>query len=202
MSKCRYFLFLGMVGGWLGCKEPARPIESTGKGGEKIYRSGTAKRTHLRLPDGTEVLMNAGAVLRLVPGFGKKGREGVLEGEASFTVSPGDGGPFVVRTKALVTTVEVAVAGEVSGNSQGDGVGASDVPVTTVFKVDGHPDSPGEEVDLLSGGLIVKKSYHSTSDNEPAVLGPGEMVMINTDIDLMEKEKFDTAELKTWMNVQ
>ncbi len=184
MSKNRYFLILLTAGVWLGCKEPARPIESAGKGGEKIFRSGNAKRTSIQLPDGTQVLMNAGGVLHLAAGFGKTDRDLVLEGEALFTVSPGAGSPFVVHTKALVTTIP--------GSSS---TGA-------VFKVDGHPDSPGEEVDLLSGGLIVRKSYHSTTDNEPETLGPGEMVMVNTDIDLMEKEKFDTAELKTWMNVQ
>jgi hypothetical protein len=41
----------------------------------------------------------------------------------------------------------------------------------------------------------VIKSYHSDSDNEPVVLHSGEMVMINTDIDLMEKEKLDSVQL-------
>ncbi len=67
------------------------------------------------------------------------------------------------------------------------------------FKVDGFPNSPGEEVDLLSGELQAIKSYHSKTDNEPAKLIGGEMVMINTDIDLMEKENFDSSELKDWI---
>jgi transmembrane sensor len=48
----------------------------------------------------------------------------------------------------------------------------------------------------LSGKLNVKKSYHSDTDNEPEIVETGQMVMINRDIDLMEKEKLDSAELK------
>jgi hypothetical protein len=44
--------------------------------------------------------------------------------------------------------------------------------------------------------LKVKKSYHSDTDNEPEVLDAGDMVMINRDIDLMEKEKMSAAELE------
>ncbi len=67
------------------------------------------------------------------------------------------------------------------------------------FKVDAFSGSPGAEVDLLSGELKVAKSYQSKTDNEQTKLIGGEMVMINTDIDLMEKEKFDSTELNDWI---
>ena len=63
------------------------------------------------------------------------------------------------------------------------------------FHVAADRSKPGEEVDLLKGKLKAKKSYHSTTDNEPETLVGGEMVMINQDIDLMEKEKLSPAEL-------
>ena len=40
------------------------------------------------------------------------------------------------------------------------------------------------------------KSYHSQTDNEPELLTGGEMVMINRDIDLMEKEKTEAGDLQ------
>ena len=40
------------------------------------------------------------------------------------------------------------------------------------------------------------KSYHSDTDNEPEILAAGEMVMINREIDLMEKEKLSAEELE------
>jgi hypothetical protein len=40
----------------------------------------------------------------------------------------------------------------------------------------------------------VTKFYHSSTDNEPETLKSGDMVMINKDIDLMEKETLDSAE--------
>ena len=171
----------------MGCKGPARPAETIGQGGEKVYRSGTAKRSVLELPDGTRVLMNAGTELRIPAGFNRPVRELALNGEALFTLGgSGSDSPFVVHTRALVAAFEKDLAKSREG----------------IFKVNGYSNSPGEEIDLLSGGLLVKKSYHSTTDNEPERLGPGEMIMINTDIDLMEKEKFDTAELKTWIDTR
>lgn len=141
-----------------------------------IYRSGTAKQTDLQLPDGTQVLMNASSVIRLPAGFNKVDRDLFLEGEALFTVSPHGFKPFVVHTKALVITE----AGS----------------FVAIFKVSGFPDNPGEEVDLLTGELNVIKSYHSNTDNDQVMLKAGEMVMINTDIDLMEEENLDSTELK------
>ncbi|HXO75674.1 MAG TPA: hypothetical protein VN824_10575, partial [Puia sp.] len=69
------------------------------------------------------------------------------------------------------------------------------VVLGTRFHVDAFRKNAGEQVDLLEGRLRVKKSYHSDTDNEPEVLEAGEMVMINRDIDLMEKEKMSPAEL-------
>ncbi|MDR3714870.1 MAG: FecR family protein [Puia sp.] len=226
MTKYCLFLFVWTTLPGIGCKEPGRPEETIGKEGERVYRSGTAKRTRLQLPDGTEVVMNAGSTLHVPSRFNRTNREVALDGEALFTVAaagkggsgtdgvaPGNSGasrrgqgesgpgvshpengaagidsPFVVRTKALLLAVTDSM-----GNP---------AAVASVFKVDGYANSPGEEADLFIGRLVARKSYHSTSDNDPEVLGPGEMVMINTDIDLMEKEKSDTTVLRAWMSEQ
>jgi ferric-dicitrate binding protein FerR (iron transport regulator) len=83
--------------------------------------------------------------------------------------------PFVIHTRNLVVTVQ--------------GKGARN-------HVDAFASSPGEEVDLLEGKVKVIKSYHSTTDNSTEALQAGEMVMINRDIDLMEKETLKPEEQK------
>ncbi|MDP4259441.1 MAG: FecR family protein [Bacteroidota bacterium] len=132
-------------------------------------------RKKISLPDGTEVTIKAKTSVRLSERFGKKDREVWLDGEALFEVAPDPAKPFLVHTKYL----RIDVLG-------------------TRFRVDAYPDKAGEEVDLLSGSLKVSKSYHSESDNEPELLHAGEMLMINRDIDLMEKEKMDGTEMKEW----
>jgi ferric-dicitrate binding protein FerR (iron transport regulator) len=137
--------------------------------------TGTGNRKKISLPDGTEVTMTVKTSMRLSESFGKKDREVWLEGEALFEVAADAGKPFIVHTKNL----RIEVLG-------------------TRFRVDAYPDKAGEEVDLLVGSLKVTKSYHSDSDNEPELLHTGEMVMINRDIDLMEKDKMDGTEMKDW----
>ncbi len=136
------------------------------------YTNGTGHRQVISLPDGSKVAMNDGTTLELSAGFGKTGRDLELDGLAFFEVSGVAGTPFVVHTRNL----KIEVLG-------------------TRFRVDAYRKDAGEEVDLLEGKLRVSKSYHSDSDNEPEQLEAGEMVMINRDIDLMEKEKLKPEEL-------
>jgi hypothetical protein len=55
----------------------------------------------------------------------------------------------------------------------------------------------GEQVEVLYGNAVAHKAYDSPYA-QPDTLTSGEMVMINRTIDLMEKEKFDPAELRAW----
>jgi ferric-dicitrate binding protein FerR (iron transport regulator) len=67
-----------------------------------------------------------------------------------------------------------------------------------VFRVQAHRQSPGQSVEVLRGTLTAEKAYPSDfPDTE--TLHAGTMVMINRDIDLMEKETFDTASLSLRM---
>jgi transmembrane sensor len=118
--------------------------------------------------------MTPHTVVRISKEFNKSERDLELDGEALFTVGSETGKPFVVHTRNLQIQV-------LSGSR---------------FKVEAFTKNAGEEADLLSGKLKVKKSYHSDTDNEPETLETGQMVMINRDIDLMEKEKLDSTELK------
>ncbi|GGB15541.1 hypothetical protein GCM10011511_44190 [Puia dinghuensis] len=130
------------------------------------------------LPDGSTVVLNPGTSVFVAKGFGKDNREIQLDGEAVFEVVGMPGRPFIVHTRDLMVEVLDSAGG-----------GAR-------FHADAYRSKPGEEVDLLEGRLRATKSYHSDTDNEPETLGAGEMVMINHDIDLMEKEKLSPAELE------
>jgi transmembrane sensor len=149
-----------------------RAVDNTTLGDGTRYRNGSADSHEVRLPDGTHVVLRPGTQVTVAKGFGVSNRDLELDGEAIFEVAGGAANPFVVHTRNL----EIAVLG-------------------TRFHVDAFRKNAGEQVDLLEGRLRVKKSYHSDTDNEAEVLEAGEMVMINRDIDLMEKEKMSPAEL-------
>lgn len=167
------------TGAWAGaaCILAAVSCGNRGERGVSLgdgtrYVNGTGKSQRVAFPDGSHCLISAGTVVVLAKGFGKDNRDLDLDGEAMFEVSAGAGRPFVVHTGNL----RIEVLG-------------------TRFRVDAVRKRPGEEVDLLEGRLRVTKSYHSDTDNEPEVLSAGEMVMINREIDLMEKEKLSPDEL-------
>ncbi|MES1160980.1 MAG: FecR domain-containing protein [Bacteroidota bacterium] len=167
-----------VVTGIWSCKGPARrnPADIT-------YENGVGRSRTVKLPDGSSVTMSAKTVVRISQKFGQTERDLELDGEAIFTVNGETGPPFIIHTRNL----QIQVLG--GGNRQ-DSSGF-------FFKVDAYASNAGEEVDVLSGKLKVTKSYHSDTDNEPEIIGAGEMVMINRDIDLMEKEKLDSTEWRT-----
>ncbi|HEY4207151.1 MAG TPA: hypothetical protein VGM31_10070 [Puia sp.] len=128
------------------------------------------------LSDGTLGYFSAPVKFRAVKDSRTGNRTYELDGEAFLTVRDADKRPFVIRTRQLIITLQSPYAR---------------------LHIDAFASSSGEQADLLEGQLKVTKSYHSTTDNEPETLHSGDMVMINKDIDLMEKETLDSAERKT-----
>ena len=124
------------------------------------------------LPDNSHVKLSSGTEIVLGPAFANGNRVVDLDGEGMFEVRAMPGKMFVVTTKNLII--------------QGPG---------TKFRVDAVRSRPGEEVDLLEGQLNIRKSYHSELDSVPEDLISGDMLMINREIDLMEKEKMNPDEL-------
>jgi transmembrane sensor len=167
----RGLFFLLLITGSGHCKSPARQPAA-----DITYENGTGKARTIRLPDGSSVVMSVHTVIRISRQFNQSERDLDLDGEALFTVDGDAGKPFIVHTRNLHIQVL--------------GAGAR-------FRVDAFKNNAGEEADLLEGKLKVIKSYHSDTDNEPETITSGEMVMINRDIDLMEKEKLDSTELTT-----
>jgi ferric-dicitrate binding protein FerR (iron transport regulator) len=125
------------------------------------------------LPDNSHVKLSSGTAVVLGQGFANGNRVVDLDGEAMFEVRPAPGKVFVVITKNLII--------------QGPG---------TKFRVEAVRSRPGEEVDLLEGQLKIRKSYHSDLDSATEQLTTGDMLMINREIDLMEKEKMNPDEVE------
>ena len=144
---------------------------------EKLTRGGTAylNRTQAKqkilLPDSSTVILAPGTKIGLGSRFDSGYKELSLDGEAWFDIIRA---PVTLHTRDMI--VDILWAGR--------------------FHAEAFRARPGEEIDLLVGRLHVQKSYHSDTDSVPELLGAGEMVMINRDIDLMEKEKLNPAELE------
>ena len=135
---------------------------------EGQYHVGAGAGRLIRIPAFGTVFLKPNTTIGLAKGFGKDNRDIDIDGEALFELGAG----VELHTKDLVIGVSAGI-----------------------FRVDANRSSPGEEVDLLEGRMRVAKNYHSDTDSATEVLGPGEMVMINREIDLMEKEKMSPAEI-------
>jgi ferric-dicitrate binding protein FerR (iron transport regulator) len=127
------------------------------------------------LSDGTQIILLDGTRVVQATGFPQK-REVRLEGNGQvFIKARQQTSPLTVRTGLLVLTVD----GE------------------TAFRALVSSEQIGEQAEVLYGHVRAAKNYPSNFA-EPDDLVAGEMSMINKSIDLMEKEKFDTAELARW----
>jgi transmembrane sensor len=140
--------------------------------GEGQYHVGAGSGRSFRIPAFGTVFLKPNTTIGLARGFGVDNRDIDIDGEAFFDMEV-TGAPVRLRTKDLNVLVLWAAR----------------------FRVEGYRGKPGEEVDLLEGRLRVTKNYRSDTDSATESLGPGEMVMINRDIDLMEKEKMSQEEI-------
>ena len=118
-------------------------------------------RTNIVLPDGTEVSLNAGSVLRYHRGFGIRERNVTLDGEGYFKVAKNAEVPFFVKTN----DVQVQVVG-------------------TVFNVRAYDDDNYVMVSLLEGRVNL-----SASANSVMKLFPNEQALYNKNTGRMEKLK-------------
>ena len=197
-EKYLSFMFFLLVAA--GCRDSADKSVTVVPG--VSYSNGTAGQQVVNLPDGSHVTIGSGTVIVASKGFGKEGRDVEIDGEGMFEVAgsrepgasaaPGTSAapenmgskPFVVHTGNLIIEVlDTNGPGRSGANGSGAGGWGSR------FAVDAVRKRAGEEVDLLGGRLRVTKSYHSDTDSLPEELTAGDMVMINREIDLMEKEK-------------
>jgi transmembrane sensor len=155
----------------IACHGSERSDIRLGDGTRYVNNSGDAQ--WVILPDNSHVKLSNGTEVVLGQAFAYGNRVVDLDGEGMFDVRAMPGKMFVVITKNLIL--------------QGPG---------KKFRVDAVRSRPGEEVDLLEGQLKIRKSYHSDLDSAAEELTSGDMLMINREIDLMEKERMNPDELE------
>lgn len=145
----------------------------------QVYKSPFGERMTITLADQSKVILNANSTLKVAHGYHKENRKVVLLGAAYFDISPNAELPFSLETSDMKATV-----------------------LGTSFYMRAYPHESGQQVELLSGKIKVQKAYTSTLDNQAEILLPGDMVMLNRSVDLMEKETFDIRERQFWIKGQ
>jgi transmembrane sensor len=168
MRKPIIYLFVLMI---VACHGSGRSDIRLGDGTRYVNNSGDAQ--WVVLPDNSHVKLSSGTTVMLGTRFANGDRVVDLDGEGMFEVRALPGKMFVVTTKNLLIV--------------GPG---------TKFRVEAVRSKPGEEVNLLEGQLNIRKSYHSDLDSLAEELTSGDMLMINREIDLMEKEKMNPDEIE------
>lgn len=145
-------------------------------GGAALARWYVAQQAHaVKFADGTEVVFRGGSNVEAAKEFPQP-RELTVDGDV-FLRAPAGARPLTVRSRLLRLTV----TGE------------------TALRMTAYSRQAGEQVEVLRGQVIAHKAYASAYA-QPDTLGPGQMVMINRSIDLMEKETCKPDELKRLMS--
>jgi ferric-dicitrate binding protein FerR (iron transport regulator) len=122
--------------------------------GNEIF-TGNGSRTHLTLPDGTIVWLNAGSRINYEKSFNATERSVTLTGEAFFDVAPNAGKPFVIHT----ARIDIRVLG-------------------TSFNVKSYPTDKTTEATLIRGSIEVSIRNRPS---DKIVLKPNEKLVVNNE---------------------
>lgn len=139
-------------------------------------QNGYGQKKTVSLQNNSSAILNVNTTLKIANDSTAAIKKMVLDGDAFFKISGANRDSVYVYTGMLIIAVRQAS-----------------------FRIQAHRENAGQTLEMLSGKAKVSKGYPSTF-NEPEFPTAGEMIMINKDIDLMEKEKLDTARLKTWLS--
>lgn len=124
------------------------------------------QRTHLTLPDGTTVWLNARTTMQYPSSFNKKKRVVILQGEAYFDVKRNEDKPFVVQTS--VCDVEV---------------------LGTKFNVNAYPELKKFEATLMHGSV---KVIPKANPSQVVILKPEHKLSLeNGKLNITRVENFD-----------
>lgn len=152
----------GVLTAWLMSQQPAQQFALTAPRGSK---------THVLLPDSSEVWLNAGSTLRYASDFNRSNRNVSLEGEGYFQVKhKQDGQEFTVHTNGY----DVVVKG-------------------TRFTVSAYADDATVTTALLQGRVCISRG------EDQLMMKPGEMVTLNRKTGQLTKQS-GTDELHVWTN--
>ncbi|MGC8823886.1 MAG: FecR family protein [Bacteroidales bacterium] len=132
-------------------------------------------RSRIALPDGSQVMLNAGSVLRYPSQFVNNKREVYLQGEGYFEVMSDKTHPFVVNTR----TIQVVATG-------------------TKFNVQALPGRKVVEVALVSGVVAVKHTGNKQQAITLAQLKPNQTLTFNTFSKNIEVKDENTYKYIAW----
>lgn len=150
------------------------PFDIT-KGNYLFMNNESTARSHLPLSGKNSVILNSGSKLYKPINKRNDTHDLYLDGDAFFKIDDSIDSPVVIHTGMLNL-----------------------ITSHSFFRVMAHQKDPGQTVEVLRGKMIAEKAYPSEFPDTELLQG-GEMVMINRDIDLMEKETFDTTRLSSWL---
>lgn len=123
----------------------------------------SGSQSRLRLPDNTQVVLNAGSRITYSQQFGVENREVTLEGEGYFEVTHNAEKPFYVISKNL----KVRVLG-------------------TKFNFSDYPEDPTATVSLIEGKVALNNCLKAEQE---MILAPSEKVILNKETKNMTKEQ-------------
>jgi len=123
-------------------------------------RTANGFRTHLTLPDGTLVWLNAGSRLTYGKNFNRSRREVSLTGEAFFDVAKNDQKPFLIHTNRI----DIQVLG-------------------TSFNVKSYPSENTTEATLIRGSIEVSIKDRPS---ERIILKPNQKLVVGSDDSLQQ----------------
>ena len=167
-------LLIMVVGGvWVALQVTGS--DTSGDAGEVFQEVVTERgeRTHIRLPDETEVIVNAESQLTFLRGYEEGAREARLSGEAYFKVPVNDR-PFLVRTGKG----EVEVHG-------------------TAFSVRAYDDDNATQVAVEEGRVSLRPQKTSESSSPRADLSAGQLGRVEENR-LVTEQNIDIASYLGW----
>lgn len=155
-------LAICMMGGWLllNSKKSSEKELYAEKIGEVQTRKGT--RTKIKLPDGSDVWLNAGSKLNYDKNFDGALREVYLAGEAYFDVVHNEQKPFIIHT----SKIDVRVLG-------------------TQFNVKAYEEDKTTETSLIKGSVEV---FLKNDPSKKYLLKPNQKLVLSNE-SLLVKEK-------------
>lgn len=119
------------------------------------YNVPRGSRSHIYLPDGTSVWLNAQSTLKYSQKFGQENREVILEGEAYFDVVRNENSPFLVKARDAVVRV-----------------------LGTKFNVKAYPEENFIETTVVNGRVQVKSPGINNEGQDEITLTANQKVKI------------------------
>ncbi len=158
-----FILLVGISGVWFFLQHNNRPamIEISAAYGET---------KQVKLPDQTEVWLNAGSSLKYPAEFSQKVRSVHLTGEAFFSVTKNQSKPFVVETKNLAVRV-----------------------LGTKFNLKAYPDEYQIVATLQEGKIEIQ-----TVKNQKQQMVPNEQLVYNSETSTLNVGKINPEDIPDW----